>query len=135
MLQVVKSKADYFTELLETILVATLPVLEPEVTIEDAKNKLRKSVKYSKYFVDVENWKENVMLLKSIQVDSAIVPFGILEEEQGLEVLRNHINEVRSQEEGFVYFTVCPYLQILARAAIKKMEDMLHHTTDILPGE
>ena len=111
-LQVVKSKADDFAELLEPILVAMLPVLEPEVTVEDAKTKLRGSVKYSKYFVDVENWKENVMFLKSIQVDSAIVPFGILEEEQGLDVLRNHINEVRSQEEGFVYFTVYirPYL-------------------------
>ena len=36
---------------------------------------------------------------------------------------------------GFVYFSVCPYLQILARAAVKKMKDVLHHATDTLPGE
>ena len=110
-LRFVKSKADYFAELLEHILVAMLPVLEAEDTVEDAKNLLRKSVKYSKYFVDVENWKENLMFLKSIPVDSAVVPFGILEEEQGQEVLRNHINEVGGQDKGLcILLSYCPYL-------------------------
>lgn len=107
-LQLVKSKTVQFVKLVPHILVAMLPDLKEEVTKETAKAKLRKSSKFEKYFVDVANWKENAEFLKSTSEDT--IPFGILEEDRGEELLGNHIDEVRGHRDwrgGSVIVCVC----------------------------
>lgn len=136
-MQIVKSKTHQFVKTLPHILIAMLPVVEVETTPEVAKTKLRRSSKFERYFVDVENWRENSEFLKSVSED--VIPFGILEEDPGQDVLGSHIDEVRGQREGRCVFILVLRAQILvelrARAAAEKIKNTLHNTTDILPGE
>jgi hypothetical protein len=97
-LQLVKSKTGQFMKMLPHILVAMLPDVELEETVEKSKVKLRRSSKFERYFVDMENWKDSTEFLKSDSED--VIPFGILNEEQGQEVLVSHIDEVRGEGEG-----------------------------------
>lgn len=94
-MQMVKSKTEQFLKTLPHVLVAMLPVVELEETTMVAKIRLRRSSKFERYFVDVENWRENSEFLKSQSED--VIPFGILEEDRGQEVLGSHIEEVRGQ--------------------------------------
>lgn len=95
-LLMVKAKSSQFVKMLPHIFVAMLPTLELEATPQSAVAALRSSPKFGRYFVDVENWKENMEFLRTSLEDA--VPFEILHEEQALEMLVNHINEVRVLE-------------------------------------
>lgn len=93
--QLIKSKTSHFVSLLPHILIAMVPYLELDATVDSVKALLRSSVKFDRYFVDVKNWKENTEYLKSTSDD--LVPFELLDEEQGAEILESHMNEVRVQ--------------------------------------
>lgn len=93
-LQLVKTKTSQFVDMLPHILLAMLPVLQLNATMDSAKALLRSSSKFSRYFAIVDNWKEDSNFLK---YTSDVVPFEFLEDKQGQEILDNHMNEVRVQ--------------------------------------
>ncbi len=92
-LEFVEVKTSHFLILLPIALMAILPTLDPGATVDSTKALLRASSKFHKYFVDIENWKESIDILKSTSKD--LVPFDILSEEQGQAILENHISEVK----------------------------------------
>lgn len=108
-LQLVKSKTSQFLEMLPHILSAMLPVLELSATTDSAKSQLKSNIKFNKYFVDVCHWRENMEFLKSASDD--VVPFEFLEEDQGMEILERHMDEVRVHADAkmpcYNYLCVC----------------------------
>ena len=94
--QLVKYKSASFMKALPHVFTAIVPELELGVTIETAKVKLRRSSKFERYFTDLEDWKENTEFLKSDTED--LVPFSLLDMDEGKGLLETHIDEVRVQQ-------------------------------------
>ncbi len=93
----IRDKLAAFVEMLPHILMAMIPVLELGSDLAYVKSLLEASDKFDKYFVRVQNWKENKEFLKSSEDQ---IPFEILEEEQAREVLKNYVEEVRGDNNG-----------------------------------
>ena len=102
--QLIKDRMTHFLEMLPHILTAMLPQLESNITLHMAKKMLRTSEKFKNYFIKLENWKEDTEFLKSYDLDR--VPFDILDEDEGKEILEKHINEVRVHSCNSIYYSL-----------------------------
>lgn len=90
--QQIETRLMRFVELLPLILDTLLPALSFNDNTKSCCVAIRTHTKFSQYFFDVEDWRESVEVLKSGNIDK--VPYGLLQEELGVEVLQNHINKV-----------------------------------------
>ncbi len=91
--QQIEAKLTRYVELLPLILDALIPRLSLNDTTDSCASMLRANAKFGQYFVESRgDWQEDNDVLGSSNKDT--VPFGLLAEDIGLEVLRNHINKV-----------------------------------------
>ncbi len=90
--QQLESKLMRYVELLPLILDTLIPNLSLNDNIESCCTALRSSSKFGQYFEDVREWRDDNDLLKSSNKDT--VPYGLMLEDIGREVLQNHIDKV-----------------------------------------
>ena len=89
----IESKLACYCELLPCILDVIIPRLSLNDNIESCCRAIRSSKKFPQYIVDIRDWRNDTEFLKSANND--VVPFGLLGEEVGVEVLQRHIDKVR----------------------------------------
>ena len=86
------AKLACYQELLPCILDVLISKLSLNDNIESCGRAIRSSKKFLQYIVDIKDWRNDTAFLKSTNDD--VIPFGLLEEEVGVEILQSHIDKV-----------------------------------------
>ena len=80
-----------YLEALPGMLVVLLPELPMTASKESCRQLLKESPKMAEFFVEAPKWRDDIEFLKEAD---GHVPFSMLSEEAGEEILRQHIDQV-----------------------------------------
>lgn len=90
----IKTKLFHFLDYLQACLELFLLQLTLSDTVETCKTTIRTHKKFLKYFTENKDWRDDFSVLKEEKVTQ--IPFSILDEPEGRDVLQQHMDKVSS---------------------------------------
>lgn len=91
----IKTKLMHFLDYLQACLELFLLQLTLSDTVDTCKRTIRTHKKFLNYFMENKDWRDDVTVLKEEKVTH--IPFSILDEPEGRDVLQQHMDKVKQQ--------------------------------------